>query len=218
MRKSAKVASVIIGKDGPTPVFLLNNDKSKFGLKQRIQCFRYELRKKHVERIINSREPHTMEEVLDFAINECGLVECDSENSELREEHEGLRASFLISFQPDLLGDYAMMPKLKSHEPEELKQHMQKIQEQIQRAKDVPKELFDINLHKLIGQCEKKDESYFVLVETKYGYIGGSAVGNSSIKKLKKTMVMLYKYYGATREDIYYRTERYRNLVSELCR
>lgn len=218
MRKNAKAASVIAGVDGPTSVFLLTNDKSKPTLKQRIHRFRYGLRKKRAEKIINANEHHTMEEVLAFATNECGLVECGSEDSELREEYEDLRASFLIRFQPNLLGEYAMMPKLESHEPEALRAHMQKVQEQIQRAKDVPKELFDIDYHKLNGKCEKNDESFFVLIETKYGYIGGSAAGDGAIKKLKKAMIRLYKYYGVTQDDIDNRTERYRDLVSELCR
>lgn len=211
--KSIKIES----KDGPSSVLILNNRK-KLTLKQWFHRFRYDLKRKRIEKTISSTEYHSMEEVLTYAVNECGLVEVDREDVEVKEEYDEVRASFLLQYHPELLDDDEKLPSLNSEEPKAVMEHMQKNQDRIRRAKDVPRELFDIDFHKFEQKYEDDNEELFVSIETNYGYIGGSACGDRAIKRLNDIMVRLYKYYGVTQEDIDNRTERYRHLVSELCR
>lgn len=43
-----------------------------------------------------------MEEVLAFAVKECGLAELDRDSAEGKEEYNQLRASFILQYKPEL--------------------------------------------------------------------------------------------------------------------
>lgn len=47
-----------------------------------------------------------------------------------------------------------------------------------------------------------------------YNYIGGNASGKVACKKLNKILKQIYLFYGVNEEDIKYKTDRYKNLVS----
>lgn len=203
--------------DGPTSVFILGDTK-KLTMKQRFQQFRYNRKKKRIEKRITGENHHSMEEVLTFAVNECGLTELDRNCTEVREEYRQLRASFILQYQPELLGEYAKRPTLDSEEPGEVMAYLEKCKEQSQRAMAVPEELFTIDMHKYVREYPDINESLNVVIETKYGYIGGGAAGDRAVKDLNKIMIRLRTYYGVTQEDIDNRTERYRDLIAALCR
>lgn len=215
MKKGNKTYQ-IHGEDGPTSVFILKNTKKRT-LKQRLHKFAYNRKKKHIERTITGESHHSMEDVLAFAVNECGLTELDRDSDEVREEYEQLRASFILQYKPELLGEYAKLPSLESEEPEAVIEHLEKCKKQLQYAAAVSKEQFDIDLHKYIKQYSDINESLDVVIETKYGYIGGGASGDRAVKDLNKMMISLHKYYGVTQEDIDGQTERYKNLIRTLC-
>ena len=159
-----------------------------------------------------------MEDVLTFAVKECGLAELDRDSVEVMEEYKQLRASFILQYKPELLGKYAKIPPLDSEEPEAVMEHLEKCKEQFQHAMAVPKELFDIDMHKYIKEYSDINERLNVVIETKYGYIGGGASGDKAAKDLDEMMIRLHKYYGVTQEDIDSQTERYKNLIRTLCR
>lgn len=205
------------GEDGPTSVFILKNTKNRT-LKQRFQKIIYNRRKKRIEKMITGESHHSMEDVLAYAVNECGLTELDRDSVEVREEYKQLRASFILQYKPGLLGEYAMIPSLESEEPEAVMEHLKKCKEQFQHAMAVPKEQFDIDMHKYVKEYSDINESLDVVIETKYGYIGGGAAGDKAVKDLNEVMIRLHKYYGVTQDDIDNRTERYKNLIRVLCR
>lgn len=207
----------INGEDGPTSVFILKNTKNRT-LKQRFHKIKYNRKKKRIEKMITGESHHSMEDVLAFAVNECGLVELDRDSVEVGEEYKQLRASFILQYNPELLGEYAEVPPLESEEPEAVIEHLKKCKEQFQHAMAVPKELFDIDMHKYIKEYSGTNESLDVVIETKYGYIGGGANGDKAVKDLDEMMTRLHKYYGVTQEDIDNQTERYKNLIRTLCR
>lgn len=216
MKKGNKIYR-IHGEDGPTSVFILKNTKSRT-LKQRFYKIKYNCKKKRIEKIITGESHHSMEDVLAFAVNECGLAELDRDSVEATEEYEQLRASFLLQYKPELLGEYAKRPPLESEEPEAVMEYLEKCKEQLRQAMAVPKELFDIDMHKYIKEYSDINERLDVVIETKYGYIGGGANGDKAAKDLDEMMKRLRKYYGVTQEDIDYQTERYKNLIRTLCR
>lgn len=168
--------------------------------------------------MITAESHHSMEDVLAFAVNECGLAELDRDSVEVREEYEQLRASFILQYKPELLGEYAKLPSLESEEPEAVIEHLEKYKKQFQHAMAVPKELFDIDMHKYIKKYSDRNESLDVVIETKYGYIGGGASGDKAVKDLDEMMTRLHVYYGVTQEDIDNQTERYKNLIRTLCK
>ena len=58
-----------------------------------------------------------------------------------------------------------------------------------------------------------------ILIEKNYGYLGGGAQGNRKyMKEFGRISKDIYKYYGVSEEDIRNKTERYKNLVTELSR
>ncbi len=216
MKKGNKIYR-INGEDGPTSVFILKNTKKRT-LKQRFHKIKYKRKKKRIEKMITSESHHSMEEVLAFAVNECGLVELDRDSVEVTEEYKQLRASFILQYKPELLGEYAKRSPLESEEPEAVMEYLGKCKEQLQRAMAVPKELFDIDMHKYIKEYSDINERLNVVIETKYGYIGGGAGGDKAVKDLDEMMMRLHKYYGVTQEDVDNQTERYKNLIRTLCR
>lgn len=207
----------INGEDGPTSIFILKDTKSRT-LKQRFYKIKYNRKKKRIEKMITGESHHSMEDVLAFAVNECGLAELDRDSVEVMEEYKQLRASFLLQYKPELLGEYAKLPTLESEEPEAVMEHLEKCKKQLQHAMAVPKELFDIDMHKYIKEYSDINERLNVVIETKYGYIGGGASGDKAVKDLDEIMKRLHKYYGVTQEDIDNQTERYKNLVRTLCK
>lgn len=127
--------------DGPTSVFILGDTKKRT-IRQRFQQFRYNRKKKRVEKTITGEVHHSMEEVLAFAVDECGLTELDRDCAKVREEYRQLRASFIVQYQPELLREYAEIPALDSEEPDAVKAYLEKCKEQLQRAMAVPEERY----------------------------------------------------------------------------
>ena len=207
----------INGEDGPTSIFILKDTKNRT-LKQRFYKIKYNRKKKRIEKMITGESHHSMEGVLAFAVNECGLAELDRDSVEVMEEYKQLRASFLLQYKPELLGEYAKRPPLESEEPEAVMEYLEKCKEQLRQAMAVPKELFDIDMHKYIKEYSDINESLDVVIETKYGYIGGGATGDRAVKDFDEMMIRLHKYYGVTQEDIDNQTERYKNLIRTLCK
>ena len=207
----------INGEDGSTSVFILKNTKNRT-LKQQFHKIKYNCKKRRIEKMITGESYRSMEDVLAFAVNECGLAELDRDSVEVMEEYKQLRASFILQYKPELLGEYAKRPPFESEEPEAVMEYLEKCKEQLRQAMAVPKELFDIDMHKYIKEYSDINERLDVVIETKYGYIGGGASGDNAVKDLDEMMKRLYKYYGVTQEDIDNQTERYKNLIRILCK
>ncbi|MDE6233251.1 MAG: hypothetical protein K2M60_07915 [Lachnospiraceae bacterium] len=75
-------------------------------------------------------------------------------------------------------------------------------------AEEIPTELFDIDLCILEmdkGNCKSK-----MIFEKNYGYIGGSASGESkkAMKRYNRVFRYVYQYYGVTQTDIDNQTKR----------
>ena len=56
-----------------------------------------------------------------------------------------------------------------------------------------------------------------IIIEKKYGYIGGGASGSKKfIKKYNRILRDIHMYYGVTTEDIETKSQRYRELVNSM--
>lgn len=215
MKKSASAVSIIGGADGPTSVFLLKRNP-KLTVRQKLQRFKYNMKKAYVEKTLKAGG-HTLDEVMVYLVKVHGFVELDKE--EIMEEYNEMRASFLIQHAPELLGEYATLPELKSESQEDLLEYMRQAQERTEKAKEIPATEFDIDFHKFQISFEDINDNIHFLIEKRFGYIGGGASGNKKIvKRFQRLDKEIHRYYGVTEEDIRTKSQRYKDVVRALCR
>lgn len=216
--KSARGVSIIGGADGPTSVFICSKG-SKQPLKYRIRNAWYkrvyQIRRNWYEKHIKA-EPHTMDEVCVYVQKELGFTEVSSEDKEYQRKYEETRASSLVRYAPELLVTYRELPRLQSHDEEEIRKHIELVEAQMQEAMSVPKELYDVDFH--IFQKEEKGTKFQLYIEKREGYIGGSASGSKKCRgnEFDQIFKCVYKYYGVSQEDINQRSNRYTQLIRAL--
>lgn len=212
MKKNNK-KSIISTSDGPTSIFLAGH-KGKNTTKQKIHTFIYKQKRKYIEKHMKAGT-HTLDEVCDYIVNEFGYKEMEKSNSRYRDEYIQLRASFIQQYKPELLGEYAQIPELESHDNKSLEEFWKKLQQRTKVAEEISAELFDIDLY--IFEKSVENGGFLFIVEKNYGYIGGSASGNKrNMKRYNQEFKKLYRYYGVTQADIDNQTKRYEDVVRTL--
>lgn len=215
MKKSSSAVSVIGGADGPTAIFIAKKPL-KLTLRQKAERLKHQIKRKYVEKTLTC-ESHSMDEVFDYIVNEYGFVEVDNDSDEIAEEYKQMRASFVIQYAPELLGEYAVLPELKSESKEDIDLYIRQREEQMKRAMEIPKTAFDIDFHKYEKVSDNMNDRMDITIEKKYGYIGGGASGNKKfIKKYNHIYRDVCRYYGVTEDDIKNKSERYKNLIQTL--
>ena len=211
MRKN----TIIGGADGPTSVFLIKKN-AKLTLRQKLEKCRYKLKRAYVERTIKANS-HTLDEVIDYIVNVHGFVEVEGE--EVHTEYEEMRASFIMQYAPELLGEYATMPQLKSESKEDIMVHIGEFQKRQQRAMEIPIEKFDIDFHKFQIPFDDINDNMHIIVEKRFAYIGGGVSGSKKeMRRSHKIFKDVHRYYGVTREDIEMKSKRYEQVVRALIR
>ncbi len=213
MGKKASAATIIGGSDGPTSVFVLKKNP-KLTLWQKIEKSKYKLKRAYVERTLKA-ESHSMDEVMDYILNVHGLVEVD--NDKVQQEYKEMRASFIMQYKPELLGEYAIMPQLKSESKEDIQAHIKQFEERQQIAMEISVTEFDIDFHKFQIPFDDINDNMHIIIEKKFAYIGGGVSGNKKImKKFQRIYKDVYRYYGVTSEDIRTKSKRYEQVVRAL--
>ena len=213
MKKRKAAVSVIGGADGPTSVFLIKKNQ-KLTWQQKLQKLRNKIKRTYVKKTL-SPESHTLDEVMDYIVNIHGFVELSKD--EIKEEYCQMRASFLMQYAPELLGEYAKMPQLKSESPEDIKAHLAQFQEREKKAQEIPTADFDIEFRKFQLPFEDRNNHIHIDVESRFGYIGGGASGDKKVvKKFRRIYKDVYRYYGVTKEDIESESKRYKDVIQTL--
>lgn len=206
---------IIRGADGPTAVSVIKRN-SKLTLKQKIGKFKYKLKRAYVEATIKAKS-HSIDEVMDYIVNVHGFAEIV--NDEVRQEYEEMRASFILQYAPELLGEYATMPRLKSESKEDIQAHIKQFQIRQQKAMEIPVEEFDIDFHKFRISFGDINDNMYITVEKRFAYIGGGASGNKKeMRKFQRIYRDVHRYYGVTSEDIENKSKRYEQVVRALTR
>lgn len=204
----------IKGSDGPTAVFIAGRNNGKISLKHRIQRFINKSRRTHIGKTIKA-DSHTLDQVCEYIVNVLGYKEIDSNQPEYKEEYNALRASYVLQYKPELLGELAYIPDLTEHTEEAIKEYLNLMKSRQEVAKSIPVELFDIDFHKFIKE-DGDNEAHFIIEKTK-NYIGGGASGNTvTIRKHNREFKQVYRYYGVSQEDIDKKTERFEEVVRTL--
>lgn len=212
--KGARGVSIIGGADGPTSVWLCSKNSKqplKYRIKSSIHKRIYDIRRNWYEKHMTAGS-HTMDEVCQYIQKELGYIAVSFDDEEYRQKYKEIRASFIMQYASELLGEYQEPPKLQSHSEEDVKQFIAAVEERNAIAQAVSKDLFDVDYHcyrKRIGdvKCE-------ICVEKRFGYIGGGYVGNGA--KFGDEFKKVYQYYGVTQEDIDNKSKRYEELLRTL--
>lgn len=203
----------IIGADGPTSVFFMKKN-AKLTLRQRLEKFRYEIKRAYVERTIKANG-HSIDEVMDYIVNVHGFVEIKGDG--VRQEYEEMRASSILQYAPELLGEYASMPQLKSESKEDIREYIRQSEERKKKAMEIPIEEFDIDFHRFQSPGVDINDNIYITVEKRFAYIGGGASGNKKeIRRFQKIFKDVHRYYGVTNEDIVKKSKRYEQVVRVL--
>ena len=206
---------IIRGADGPTAVSVIKRN-SKLTLKQKIGRLKYNVKRAYVEATIKAKS-HSIDEVMDYIVNVHGFAEIV--NDEVRQEYEEMRASFILQYAPELLGEYATMPRLKSESKEDIQAHIKQFQVRQQKAMEIPVAEFDIDFHKFQISFGDINDNMYITVEKRFAYIGGGASGNKKeMRKFQRIYRDVHKYYGVTSEDIETKSKRYEQVVRALTR
>ena len=206
----------VIGKsDGPTAVTVIKRN-SKLTWKQKLEKCKYKIKRAYVEHTIKAKG-HSLDEVIDYIINKHGFVEID--NDEVRFERDEMRASFIMQYAPELLGEYATMPRLKSESKEDIQAHIREYQERQQRAMEIPIEKFDIDFHKFQISFADYNDNMYIIVEKRFAYIGGGVSGDKKLmRRFHRIFKDVHRYYGVTAEDIENKSKRYEQVIRVLSR
>ena len=206
----------VIGKsDGPTAVTVIKRN-SKLTWKQKLEKCKYKIKRAYVEHTIKAKG-HSLDEVIDYIINKHGFVEID--NDEVRFERDEMRASFIMQYAPELLGEYATMLRLKSESKEDIQAHIREFQERQQRATEVPISDFDIDFHKFQISHEDINDNMYINIEKRFGYIGGGVSGDKKVmRRFHRIFKDVHRYYGVTAEDIENKSKRYEQVIRALSR
>ena len=207
--------SVIEKSDGPTAVTVIKRN-SKLTWKQKLEKCKYKIKRAYVEHTIKAKG-HSLDEVIDYIINKHGFVEID--NDEVRFERDEMRASFIMQYAPELLGEYATMPRLKSESKEDIEEHIKQFQVRQQRAMEVPISEFDIDFHKFQISHEDINDNMYINIEKRFAYIGGGVSGDKKVmRRFHRIFKDVHRYYGVTAEDIKNKSKRYEQVIRALSR
>ena len=202
------------GADGPTAVFIAGRNNGKISLKHRIQRFINKSRRAYIGKNIKA-DAHTLNQVCEYIVSVLGYKEMDSNQPEYQEEYNELRASYILKYKPELLGELANIPDLTEHTEESIKEYLNLMKSRQEMAKSIPVELFDIDFHKFIKE-DGDNEAHFIIEKTR-DYIGGGASGNNNtVRKHNREFKQVYKYYGVSQEDIDNKTDRFEEVVRML--
>lgn len=178
MKKSASAVSVIGGADGPTSVFLLKKN-AKLTLRHKIQITKNKIKRFYVGKTL-SCESHGLDEVMDYIVNRYGFAEVDKDAEEYAEEYKQMRASFIIQYAPELLGESTTCTELKSESPEDVEVYIRQNEERMQRAMEIPSTEFDIDFHKFKKSFDDINDTMHIAIEKSMHIL---AVGLPEIKR-----------------------------------
>lgn len=208
---SKKDVTIIGSSDGPTSVFITGG-KHEPNIKQILQKKYFELRKKWYALWIKPN-PHTMLEVANYIREKYDFIELKKESPKYQRLYKELRSSFIMQYEPQLLGEYQALPELKSQSEDDVNAFLEQMRLRQEKASEVPEELFSIDYYYF--EKQDKDMHMEIQLEARFEYIGGSTSGKK-LSKFNKIYKDVYKYYGVSDYDINNHTKRYENLLRTL--
>ena len=208
----------IIGRAAAPSVMYIARKNDKPTLIQRFQRLVHKIKRAYVIKTLKA-ESHTMDEVMKYITEKHGFMELSKYETET--ESKLLRASLILEHAPELLGKYAASPELKSESKEDIEIYLEQHEERMQKAMEIPTEIFDIDFHKF-RKKDNKNNTIEITIEKKFSKIEFSAHGmkmnRGFNRKFNRIIKDIKRYYGVTKEYIETKSMRYIELVKNLCR
>lgn len=215
MGKGAGSVSIIGGADGPTSIFIVGKG-GKVKLTTRIQNYFRIIKRNRIKKQITAN-PHTLEEVVELLKREYGAVEVSQQSFNYQEQRKCLKASLVMRYRPDLLGELMDLKPPEGENVEALKTFLGQIQEREKMVAEIADDIFPLDFHIYEIKLTENDRMQ-IGVETVWQVLDGSFSGDKkTMKQLRKLYKKIYLYYGVTAEDIKNETERYKSLLGVLC-
>lgn len=137
---------------------------AKLTLKQKIQRAKNKIKRFYVDKTL-SCESHSLDEVIEYIVNRYRFAEVDKDAEEFPEEYQQMRASFIIQYAPELLGESTACPKLKSESPKDVEAYIRQSEERMQRAMEIPSTEFDIDFHKFKKAFDDINDTMYIVIE-----------------------------------------------------
>lgn len=213
MKKTADNINIIGKSDGPTSVFIAGKGEKKT-LRQKIEKSMYDFRRTRVIKSLRA-DPHTVDEVADYLVRELGYTEVSPEDEAYQTEYSDLRASFLMQYRPELLGDLTEPQRPQQWDEKSAMEFMEQIKQRTEAARAVPKTEFDIDFH--LYRKTGRDFQMSISIEKTYESFSGSASGSTrAMRRYGADFRKVYRYYGVSREDIRQHTKRFDEVVRQL--
>lgn len=214
MGKNVMAATIIGGADGPTSVFIAGKG-GKRKLSQRIRSAMYEKKRKRIAKKIVAN-PHTLQEVVGYIRDKYNAIEVCDESRSFFEERNSLKASLVLKYKPELLGDMREIERLEEYNEEAIMAFMQQVDLQMKRAQEIPDEVFPIDFHRY--EIRFSDTvGMWISVENVWEILSVSYSGDKKMmRKMSQISKDIYLYHGVTEEDIRSKSERYSGLVTTL--
>ena len=201
MKKTADNIRIIGKSDGPTSVFIAGKDKKKT-LRQKIEKSMYDFRRKRVIKFLRA-DSHSVDEV------------ADSSDETYQTEYSNMRASFLLQYRPELLGDLTEPQRPQQWDEKSVMEFMKQIEQRTEAARAVPKTEFDIDFH--LYRKTGWDFEMSISIEKTYESFSGSASGSTRVmRRYGADFRKVYRYYGVSQEDIRQHTKRFEEVVRQL--
>lgn len=214
MGKRVRSVSMIGGADGPTSVFLVGKSK-KLKLSERIKQICYKKKRKRMEKKIVA-DAHTLEEVIEYIKKKYHAREISKRSYSYMEQYKDLKASLLVRYKPELLGELAKIERPKIYNEKTLKKFGDRIEQQRKKAESISDKDFPMDFHVYKIKVSKLGEMQ-ICIDKIWDLLTCSYSGSQTdMKCLKLISRDIYMYYGVTKEDIDHRSKRYSMLVTEL--
>jgi len=218
MSKKASAVSVIGGADGPTSVFLIGGKEKNIFRRIKNGFLNRKYRRKRdsaKKKIVPGT--HTIDETVQYMISKYGAYEADENYFSYKERMEQLRCAIIQREKPELIGaDKQESPPGFLEDKEVLLAWMKKSEEMyesmLKESMSITQETFYTVCHLYV--IDNADGRIEIETEDSRGIMGLSSSGN--IKKQKKIIADIYKYYGVSQSDITNNTPRYKALLAAL--
>lgn len=205
--------SIIGGADGPTSIFVAGPTQ-KMSIRGKVRNGIYRISRKMAEKKVTA-DPHTLEEVVQYAFEHYHFAETDSTAENYMEQRKNLKESLIIQHKPEALGEMKDIPAPDPSDEESVKAFFSRLDARSRMIDEMPDDVISMDYH--LFELRIKDDSLEMEIDFIWDIFAISYSGNKrTMKQFKKISNDLYLYYGVSEDDIQNRTQRYSSLLTAL--
>lgn len=213
LKESENSVSIISGADGPTGVYIADNE-SKKSLKGIIKNHIYKLKQEKAKKKIFAGV-HTIEEVVAYAMKNYGAVEVNTTERQYEEQRKALKESLVIEKKSELLGEMKDIPIPDLSNEDETREFLEKLEIRSEIISKIPENEMPMDFH--LYEINIGEGRLEIEIDNIWNVFSVSCSGSKKdMKHLNKIMQDLYLYYGVSEKDIREKSDRYLSLINAL--